>query len=381
MERYKLVMKVSFTNLFKASQFGDKNFKNKTIKGIKNLILSNQFVGGEQVNKFEKKFSNFIKVKNCISVANGTDALEIAIEALKLPKNSEVILPVNTWISTAEAVTRNGLKVVFCDVNLDDYSICTKDLKRKVSKKTSAIIVVHLYGYPSNIKKVKKIISNKKIRLIEDCAQAHGTKIKDRHVGTFGDIATFSFFPGKNLGAFGDAGAIVTNNKKLDIICRRLRNHGALAKYDHEFPGRNSRLDSIQCYILSTKINSYNKKIRKRNILAKLYLKKLNKIKEINLPKLNFKNNINSFHQFVIRMNHKRNNLRNFLSKCNIDTMIHYPYMLDELKFYKNKSHLNNMKKSKNLGKKILSLPISEDHSKKEVIYVCKKIKFFFENQ
>ena len=371
-------MNVSFTNLFKASQYGDKKFKKKIINGLSRLIFENQFIGGEQVNKFEKKFSKYININNCITVANGTDALEIAIESLKLPKKSEVIMPVNTWISTAEAVTRNGLKVVFCDINLNDYSINLKDLKKKITKKTSLVIAVHLYGYPSDMLNIKKIIRSKNIRLLEDCAQAHGTRINNSHVGTFGDIATFSFFPGKNLGAFGDAGAIVTNSKKLDESCRRIRNHGALKKYDHQFPGRNSRLDSLQCFVLSTKIKTYEKKIKKRNKLAKIYLNQLKNISEVKVPILDFKKNYNSFHQFVIRVEKKRDNLIKFLNKNKIGTMVHYPYMLNELKFYKNNKGVNSLNNSKKIGKKIISLPISEEHSEREITYVCDKIKTFY---
>ena len=371
-------MNVSFTNLFKASQYGDKKFKKKIINGLSRLISENQFIGGEQVNKFEKKFSKYININNCITVANGTDALEIAIESLELPKKSEVILPVNTWISTAEAVTRNGLKVVFCDINLNDYSINLKDLKKKITKKTSLVIAVHLYGYPSDMLNIKKIIRSKNIRLLEDCAQAHGTRINNSHVGTFGDIATFSFFPGKNLGAFGDAGAIVTYSKKLDESCRRIRNHGALKKYDHQFPGRNSRLDSLQCFVLSTKIKTYEKKVKKRNKLAKIYLNQLKNISEIKVPILDFKKNYNSFHQFVIRVEKKRDNLIKFLNKNKIGTMVHYPYMLNELKFYKKNKGVNSLNNSKKIGKKIISLPISEEHSEKEINHVCDKIKTFY---
>ena len=371
-------MNVSFTNLFKASQYGDKKFKKKIINGLSRLISKNQFIGGEQVNKFEKEFSKYINISNCITVANGTDALEIAIESLGLPKKSEVILPVNTWISTAEAVTRNGLKVVFCDINLNDYSINLKDLKKKITKKTSLVIAVHLYGYPSDMLNIKKIIRSKNIRLLEDCAQAHGTRINNSHVGTFGDIATFSFFPGKNLGAFGDAGAIVTHSKKLDESCRRIRNHGALKKYDHQFPGRNSRLDSLQCFVLSTKIKTYEKKIKKRNKLAKIYLNQLKNISEVKVPILDFKKNYNSFHQFVIRVEKKRDNLIKFLNKNKIGTMVHYPYMLNELKFYKNNKGVNSLNNSKKIGKKIISLPISEEHSEREITYVCDKIKTFY---
>lgn len=369
-------MKVNFTNIFAASSYKNPDFEKKITTGVISLIKKNSFVGGEQVLNFEKSFSKFIGTKYCVTVANGTDALEIAIESLNLPDYSEVIIPVNTWFSTAEAVTRNNLKVVFSDICLDDYSVDLNDLKKKINNKTKAIIVVHLYGYPSNLNEILKIAKKFNLKIIEDCAQAHGTMYLNKHVGSFGDIAAFSFFPSKNLGAFGDAGAIVSNNYKLNIFCRRLRNHGALKKYDHLYPGRNSRLDSIQCFILNEKLKVYKNHLKKRNLLAKIYYKELSNIQSIILPKLNFKDNYNSFHQFVIRLE-KRDKLMKFLKKNSIETMIHYPYMLNELNFYNKQTSKKSLHNSKNLGKKILSLPISEEHSIKEILYVCKKIKDF----
>ena len=324
---------------------------------------------------FEKKFSKFIGTKYCISVGNGTDALEIAVRSLKLKKGSEIIVPVNTWISTAEAVVNNGFKLIFCDINLDDYTICLKDFKKKITSKTKAVIPVHLYGNPSDMKTLKKICKNK-IKIIEDCAQAHGSKIGKKHVGNFGDLATFSFFPGKNLGAFGDGGAIVTNSRKLYEYCLRSRSHGALGKYDHLFSAGNSRLDCIHAAVLDVKLDNYKKVLKKRNFLANIYFKELSKIKDLNLLKKNQKN-IYSFHQFVIKLK-KRDDLMNYLKRNNIDTMIHYPYMLNELKFFPNTA---NIKNSKNLGKKILSLPISEEHSSKQIYYISKKIINFFNNK
>ena len=359
---------VKFTDLYKLI-----HNKKKIIQKFVSLIKNSSFVGGKEVLLFEKNFSKFVGIKNCISVANGTDALEIAIKALKLKKNSEIIVPVNTWISTAEAIVSNGHKVVFCDVNLKDYTICIQDLKKKITKKTKAIIAVHLYGNPADMLSIKKIIMGKNIKIIEDCAQAHGTLIKKKHVGSFGDIGTFSFFPGKNLGAFGDAGAIVTNSKKIYNFCLRERNHGALKKYDHEFSGRNSRLDTINCAILNIKLKTYKKVLRKRNSIADLYFSRLKDIKDISIYDLD-KKNTHSFHQFVIKTK-RRDELRNYLKKKRVETMIHYPYMLNELKFFNSN---NVLKKSKNLGKFILSLPISEEHSLKEIDYVCQLIKEFF---
>jgi len=369
-------MKIKFTDLYKANKFNAKNIHQKINKGIFDLIKKNSFVGGKEVDIFEKNFAKFTNSKYCIAVGNGTDALEIAIEALNLKKGSEVIVPANTWISTAEAVSRNGLKVVFCDISLNDYSIDINDLKKKISNKTSAIMIVHLYGYPANLGTIMNIIKNKKIRIIEDCAQAHGSKINNQHVGTFGDIGTFSFFPGKNLGAYGDAGGIITNNNNLKQKCMLIRNHGALGKYDHKFPGRNSRLDTIQASILNTKLTYYKKKINRRNQLAKLYISNLENTKGINIPVLDFKKNYNTFHQFVIRLD-LRNELQEFLRKNGIDTMIHYPYMLNELNFYKKNKGSNDLKNSRGLGDKILSLPITEEHTNKEINYICKKINEF----
>jgi dTDP-4-amino-4,6-dideoxygalactose transaminase len=361
-------MKIKFTNLF-----GLVSNKNEILKKIIKLIKSSNFVGGNEVLKFEDNFKKFVGSKYCVTLGNGTDALEIAIKSLALKKNSEIIVPVNTWISTAEAVVNNGYKVIFCDINLSDYSLCLKDLKKRITKKTSAIIPVHLYGNPSNIDEVKKQIKGKNIKIIEDCAQAHGAKLGRSHVGTLGDVGTFSFFPGKNLGAFGDGGALITNSKKIYEYAARARGHGALKKYDHKFPGRNSRLDTIQAAVLNVKIRDYKKVIITRNKLANIYFDKLKDIKNINLFKLN-KKNTHAFHQFVLRTN-KRDQLMAFLLKNNIQTMIHYPYMLNELKFFKN---FNNLKNSNKLGKKIISLPISEEHTKKEIMFVSSKISEFF---
>ena len=361
-------MKIKFTNLYKLIPQ-----KKKINLKIKLLIKNANFVGGKDVKLFEKNFAKFVGSKYCISVGNGTDALEIALQSLNLKKGSEVIVPNNTWISTAEAVIANNLKVVFCDVNLDDYSICLKDLKKKVNKKTKAIIAVHLYGNPANTLAIKKITKGKKIKLIEDCAQAHGAKLNNSHVGTTGDLGTFSFFPGKNIGAFGDAGAIVTNSKKIADYCLRARNHGALKKYDHLFSGRNSRLDTINAAILNIKLDNYKKVINKRNENAKIYFNELKDINNLILFKLD-KKNTHSFHQFVVRTKN-RNKLMNFLKIKGVETMIHYPYMLNELKFFQNKKKLS---KSYNLGKKILSLPISEEHTAKEIRHVCSVVKIFF---
>ena len=361
-------MKVKFTDLYKL--IPDKKL---IFYKLKKIIKNSSFIGGKELKEFEKNFKKFVGCKYFISVGNGTDALEIAIKSLNLKKGSEIIVPVNTWISTAEAVLTNRYKVSFCDVNLDDYTICTKDLKKKINSKTKAIIAVHLFGNPANMREIKKIIRNKDIKLIEDCAQAHGSRINNKHVGNFGDVATFSFFPGKNLGAFGDGGGIVTNSKTIAEYCLRAKAHGALIKYDHKFSGRNSRLDTIQSAILNIKLKNYKKILKKRNKIAQIYFNGLKNIKNIKTFILS-KNNFYSFHQFVIRTN-ERDKLKRYLEKFKIQTMIHYPYMLNELDFFQSKPKLKN---SLYLGRKILSLPISEEHNLSEIVYVIKKIKKFY---
>ena len=363
-------MYVNFTNLQKLVPN-----KKKVISLIHDNINNNQFIGGKQIELFKKKFKDFLNCKYVIPVANGTDALEIALKSLNLPTGSEVIVPSNSWISTASCVIQNNLKIVFCDVNLDDYSISIDDLKKKITKKTRCIIAVHLYGNPANMLSINKIIKKKNIKVIEDCAQAHGSTINKKAVGTFGDLGTFSFFPGKNIGAFGDAGCIVTNSSKLNEFCLRYSNHGALKKYDHKFVGRNSRLDVFNATVLIEKINNYQKVISKRLKLSKIYDKKFKNNNNI----ITFKYKDNStyvFHQYVIRVDSKfRDKLINYLSQKKIQTMIHYPYMLNELSFFKYKKKLLN---TLNLGKKILSLPISEEHTEKEIKYVADHVNFFF---
>jgi dTDP-4-amino-4,6-dideoxygalactose transaminase len=362
-------MHIQFTNLYKLIP-NKKLFFYK----INNLLKNNQLIGGQEIADFQNEFSRFVNCKFTVAVANGTDALEIAIKSLKLKRNSEIIVPANTWISTASAVVNNGFKLVLCDVNLEDYTICLSDLKKKINKNTSCVIPVHLYGNPAHMISIKKIIGKKNIKIIEDCAQAQGSKINGKHVGTFGDIGTFSFFPSKNIGGIGDGGAIVTNHKKIFDYCIRHRNHGALDKYDHKFVGRNSRLDCINSCLIREKIKKYDLVLQKRRILAKLYHKNLRSIKNVKL--YNYKKNFSySYHQFVIRLEKDRDKLKLFLKKNKVETMIHYPYMLNELTFFNYKKKLNNCNM---LGKKILSLPISEEHSAKEINYICKLIKSFF---
>ena len=220
---------------------------------IDDVIERADFVKGAAVPQFESSFADYQEARDCVAVGNGTDALEIALEALDLPPGSEIIVPANSFIATSEAVSRAGHRVVFADVD-DTYTLDSASVESLISDQTSAVVAVHLYGQPADLSSLATLCRANGLRLIEDAAQAHGAEFAGTRVGAIGDIGTFSFFPGKNLGAFGDAGAIVTNDPDLAVACRRLADHGRVGKYDHDREGRNSRMDTIQAAVLQVKL-------------------------------------------------------------------------------------------------------------------------------
>ncbi len=322
-------MKIKFLDLHQQYL----SIKDEIDSAISETISKSSFVGGNSIIEFEEQFKTYHESDYCLGVGNGTDALEISLEALNLPVGSEIIVPANSFISSAEAISRNNFKVVFCDVSPIDYNIDLDDLKKRITKNTSAIIAVHLYGQPCQIKEIIEIANNHSLKVVEDCAQAHGAEYEGKKVGTFGDLGCFSFYPGKNLGAFGDAGAIITNDQKLYFKCKKIANHGRIAKYDHEFEGRNSRLDGIQAAILSVKLNHLEEWTKVRIQTAMEYINQLSDIDEIKLP--NIKENVRHvFHLFVVR-SHKRDAIREKLSNAGIETGIHYPIALPKLKAFK----------------------------------------------
>ena len=348
----------------------------KTIGNISRLIKDKNFIGGDEVIKFQENFSKFNQSKYCLGVGNGTDALEIALESLDLPKNSEVIVPNFTFLSPAEAVVRGGYKLVLADINLDDFTISLESLKRLITKNTSALIVVHLFGNPCNMTEIKKITDKYEIKIIEDCSQAHGAKFKGRIVGNFGDIGTFSFYPTKNLGAFGDAGAIVTNKKSLFEKAEKIANHGRVATYDHVLAGRNSRLDSIQASVLNFKIKNL-KKHNELRIKQASYMMKAIKLSNIETLKLT-SDQYSVFHQFPILSKH-RNLLMTFLKNKGINCGIYYPKPLSKMKAFSNKG-LENKIHSKHTTKacnEILSLPIGPHLNIKDSEYIANAIQSF----
>jgi dTDP-4-amino-4,6-dideoxygalactose transaminase len=343
---------------------------------ISNIIRDTAFIGGKYVKEFERQFASYVGASHCIGVANGTDALEIAIEALDLPRGSEIIVPGNSFIASSEAVTRCGHRVVFADVDHGCYTLIAESVRSKLTERTKAIIAVHLYGHPCDMDALLEICSEHSLILIEDCAQAHGAQYKGRSVGTFGDFAAFSFYPGKNLGAYGDAGALTTQDEGLSIRARKIANHGRIAKYDHEFEGRNSRLDGMQAAILSAKLPHLESWTQRRIEIADYYLEKFAGIQGLTLPER--KTWVRQvYHLFVVRTT-QRDELKNYLAELGIETGVHYPIALPKLNAYSYMGSPDTSAFYNQTDRALLSLPIGEHLTIDDADVVVNAVREFF---
>lgn len=363
---------VKFLDLFKQYQ----SIKSDIDLAIDNVIDDSAYISGKYASIFEEQFAHYLGNKYCVGVANGTDALEIAIQSLDLPKDSEIIVPANSFIACSEAVINSGYKVKFCDNN-DFYTLDIFDLKSKISSNTSCIMAVHLYGHPCDMEEIIKIANENNLKIIEDCSQAHGAKYKNIKVGNFGDIATFSFYPGKNLGAYGDAGAIVTNSNELAYKCRLIANHGSSQKYIHEIEGRNSRMDGINAAVLTVKLNHLDKWNAIRNVAAQFYNEFLNGVGDLILPKTaNWAYNV--YHIYCIRTKF-RDDLLAHLEQNQIQTIIHYPIALPSQKVYSSYVQDTSYMKAINWDKELLSLPMGDHINSDDANKVISAIKKFFE--
>ena len=341
---------------------------------IKEVLRSGRYILGEKVERFEKQFADYLGVKYCIGVGNGLEALQVALMALGVKKGDEVITTAHSAVATALAVKAVGAKPVFVDID-EYYHLDSDKIEEKITSHTKAILPVHLYGQTADIKKIKKVVRKHHLYLIEDAAQAHGAEYNGQKAGTFGEFGCFSFYPTKNLGAYGDAGAIVTDSKDLYERCKMIRNYDQKNRYEHEVYGLNSRLDEIQAAILSVKLKYLDKFNQRRNEQAKLYFKLLKDIKEIKLPKIR-KNAKHIYYLFVIEAE-RRDKLMKFLRKNNISTLIHYPIPIHEQKCF---SEFNNLKLPilEDKVKKILSLPIHPFLKNKDIAYISQKIIEFY---
>jgi len=365
-------MQVPFVDLKTQYQ----HIKPEIDNAIAGVIEESAFIGGDAVKEFETSFAQMYGVKHCISVANGTDAIYITLKMLGIGEGDEVITVANSWISSSEAITQTGAKVVFADIEPNSYTISPAAIVQKITSKTKAVLPVHLFGHPARITEIKQICQENQLFLVEDCAQSHFSEENTQLVGTFGEASTFSFYPGKNLGAYGDAGGILTNDTELANKFRMYANHGALIKHAHNIEGINSRLDGIQAAILNVKLNYILGWTEKRRTRALLYNEMLQGIEEIILP-TERSNTKHSYHLFVIRAT-RRDELKTFLQEKGIQTAIHYPKILPNLSAYKYLQNAGTYPVANSYESQILSLPIYPELEKSQIQYIAECIKLFY---
>ncbi|MBI5373855.1 MAG: DegT/DnrJ/EryC1/StrS family aminotransferase [Candidatus Schekmanbacteria bacterium] len=373
-------MKVPFVDL--KAQYN--SIRREINEAVNSVIEAGSFILGKEAEEFEQRFASFCGAKYAVGVGNGTDALYFSLKAFGIGEGDEVITVPNTFIATTEAITMTGAKITFTDADgktLNMSPQCLEDYLKKRFDKSSvksplprAIIPVHLYGQPAEMDGICWVAQKYALRIIEDSAQAHGALYKGKRTGTLGDAAGFSFFPSKNLGAFGDAGAVVTNDRKAAEYIMMARNHGRKKKYEHEFEGRNSRLDSMQAAILKVKLISLEKWNESRRKHASLYKSLLDGIDEIRLP-YSPQWITPVCHLYVIRTK-EREKLAERLKEAGIETGIHYPIPLHLQPAY---SYLGCRKGdypvAENAAQEILSLPMYPEMSSEMVEYVCSEIK------
>jgi dTDP-4-amino-4,6-dideoxygalactose transaminase len=334
-------------------------------------VKKSEFIGGESVSRFEENLGQFLNVKNVISVGNGTDALLIALEALELTKK-DVIVPSFSFFATSEAIVKANLNPVFIDVNRQDCNINTEIIEKNITNQTGAILPVHLFGNASDMETIKNLSDKYDLKIIEDVAQSFGSKFQNKYLGSIGDFGCFSFFPTKTLGAYGDGGAIVTNNDNLARKAKMLKNHGAEKKYFNELFGYNSRLDSIQASILNLKLKKINKWIEKRVEIGRFYDSSFSSVKGIEL----LDNSNSTFNYYTIYiLNNKRDEFKLYLDQHGIANAIYYPNTLPSLPAHNNSKKFPIAEKA---CKEVISLPIWPGMSNDQQKYVIDTVKEFF---
>lgn len=367
-------MRVPFVDLL--SQYH--GMKSEIDEAIKNVITETAFIGGKYVKEFEVNFSKTYGVKHCITVANGTDSIYIILKMLGIGQGDEVITSAYSWISSSEAISQTGATPVFVDID-DFFTINVAKIEEKITPKTKAILPVHIHGQMCDMEALNIIASKHNLLIIEDCAQSHFSSFKGTLAGKFNVAGSFSFYPGKNLGAYGDAGCIITNDDELAMKCRMYANHGALVKHQHKIEGINSRLDGLQASILSAKLPYILKWTQARRVAAGIYLDNLKDVVSIKLPVIRNASE-HSFHLFVV-LAERREELIAYLSGNQIETAIHYPTALPFLNCYDDRNFAtSDFPVAFNNQSRLLSLPIFPEISKDQIEYVSSSIKEFYKS-
>ena len=346
---------------------------------IQECIDESQFIGGRQVESFEKELGEYLGVKYVISCANGTDALQLALMALDLLPGDEVIVPAFTYVATAEVIGLLGLKPVLIDVDPEYFNIDITQLEYSITKRTKAIVPVHLFGQCSDMDSIISICEKHSITIIEDNAQSIGGtyKLKSK-TGTLGDIGCTSFFPSKNLGCYGDGGAVYTDNDKLAARIRMTARHGQSKKYYHEIIGVNSRLDTIQANILRVKLRELDDFANRRQQVASYYDEHLSSVDGLQVPQ-RYEHSDHVFHQYTLKIkNGKRDSLKQYLSEQEIPAMIYYPFPLYQQNAFKVYHNGVRLPVTELLCKEVLSLPIHTEMKAEQLEYICHHIHKYF---
>ncbi len=366
-------MKIPFVDL--KSQYI--SIKEQNDESIADVLTNTSFIGGKNVSDFERNFSKLYNVNNVISCANGTDSLYIIMKMLGIKSGDEVITVANSWISSSETISQVGAKPVFVDIDPLYYSIDENKIEEKITKFTKAIIAVHLQGQMCEIEKINALCKKYNLFLIEDCAQSHFSSLNGVYAGLTGIASSFSFYPGKNLGAYGDAGCIITQDSFLAKQFKMYANHGALIKHEHKIEGINSRMDGIQASILNAKLPFIKEWTKKRQNVAEMYNSFLADINQVIRPAIR-SNSVHSFHLYVIQAE-DRDNLKAYLHNSGIETAIHYPTPLPLLNAYKYLNYTeSDFPVAFEISKNILSLPIFPEITKEQIEYVCTKINDYY---
>ena len=363
------------------------SIKSEINQAVQQVVDATNFIQGKQVRAFESNLSNWVEAKYVVTCANGTDALQIAFMALGLERGDEIIVPTFTYVATAEVIALLGLSPILVDVDSQTFNIDIEAASHRVSSRTKAIVPVHLYGQCADMELIMKFADSHNLYVIEDTAQAIGAEVKfsdgsTRKAGTIGHIGTTSFFPSKNLGCFGDGGAIFTNDDNLAAKLKMIANHGQRIKYYHDVVGVNSRLDTIQAAILDVKLKHLNSYCEARKKAAAVYDSALKQIEQITIPfRSSFSTHV--FHQYTIKVDeqYSRDELKGYLADQGIPSMVYYP-----LPLHKQKAYLEFMcegidyANSNSLCNTVLSLPMHSHLKIEEQEFIVQNIKTFFTN-
>lgn len=367
-------MKVPFVDL----QTQYKGIRSEVMAAVDDVCTNSRFILGKDVAEFEKEFAAYVGAKHCVSLASGTDALHLALRALNIGPDDEVITVANTFIATTLAIAQAGAKTVLVDCLADSYNIDPRGVERAITRKTKAIIPVHLYGQPAEMNEIVKIARAHNLKIVEDACQAHGAVYGGKRVGTIGNIGCFSFYPGKNLGAYGDGGAAVTDDPDVAARLRMMRDYGQPEKYKHVFKGYNSRLDGVQAAILRIKLRLLEEWNRKRFANSQAYSRLLKGVSGVTTPKVCVPQDKTGvphvFHLYVVRVPN-RERVKDFLGKREIQTGIHYPIPIHfQEAFAELRLGKGSFPVTEEYAGGILSLPMYPELTEEQIAHVCSSL-------